>query len=48
MQFHLVLSYFEKLWVCRIDWSYAQIIFLADFASQGVLNVDPTIEENQL
>ncbi len=29
--------------VCPIHWNYAHIIFLAPFASQGVLNKDPTI-----
>ncbi len=28
--------------LCQIHWSYAQIIFPAGFADQGVLNKDPT------
>ncbi len=38
------MSKFFKLGVYMIhDWSYFQIIFHAGFASQGVLNKDPTV-----
>ncbi len=38
-----VVSYLVELWVCRIHWSYAQIIFPAGFAGQKALCKDPTV-----
>ncbi len=39
----LAVSYLVKLGDCQINWRYAQIIFMAGFGSQGVLNEDPTV-----
>jgi hypothetical protein len=37
------VSYFIELGLCLIHCSCAQIIFLAGFAGQGVLNKDPIV-----
>ncbi len=39
----MMVSYFVALGVCQIYLSYAQIIFQASFAGQGILSKDPTI-----
>ncbi len=39
----LVILWFIDLWASPIHQSYAQIIFLAGFASQGIVNKDPTV-----
>jgi hypothetical protein len=37
-----VISWFVELGFCQIHWSCVPIIFLAGFAGQGVLSMDPT------